>query len=633
MTPISSLFEDEWARFNKGLAQLNPLDALAYKEAYYRAKRNPDGYTTINLPGWSDTFHLEGPGPWTREGALEYYAAKSEKRAPNLSAPEVTELRRREVQKDRMAQSAQPGYSQGFGTVLTAIDNIQDFVSTVATFARLALWGLPKVTQWMSPAASEGTARALAEVAGRRAEAAAAAAFGQQLAGRAAAGELAARLALADSTVAAGLARVEIKAAGELAAKLAFERAALGLGGRLVGRFLPIVGEILLVSDLLNMLSLIGMMATPAYALACQGPAEAVASGLPSALMKGALKREFWTMARHNPFGMEARASRKLRSLGRLPSVGNLLEVAQTTDQLFGVGISLGAWVGVATEISMAPLILARGGSVGINAPEEAQTVSAAARRKFGGMPPYKQALVLQAGQVSTGAGMVWRVQDVFTEEEHLWTAVVSLEATAVLYDFWHDLDLPAVMETLTDVPMRAPLTIAPDTALWAESRGLDVAGHRGWWLPGAPEWATPADLMADSIREVPGAVARLIRPRRMAPTGAFFGAAVTQLTDWTFMLAEGDPDLFKWSLTTDSRLLSSFTEAGFLMPQTADPAAYWRLWTAARARLDAKGWTSLPATEWVKLAAEAGAVLMPALAPEAAVPAAYLAEADTSLL
>jgi hypothetical protein len=599
----------------------------------YKKKRNPEGTTAINIPGWEDVIHINGPGPWTQAGATEYYAAKREKRPPNLSPVEVKEIRRREIQKDRMAQSNQPDYSQAMGSILTAIDNIQDFVSTVATFARLSLWGLPKITQWMSGAASLGTANATAEVARRAAEAAVRASFAEGLAARAAAGELLARLALNNPALATSAERAAIRTAGEIAGKLAFDRVMTGLAGRLVGRFVPIVGQILLASDVLNLLSLIGMMATPAYALACSGPNQALALGLPSALMKGALKREFWSMSRHNPFGMQARAARRLASVGRLPSFGNLLEVAQTTDQLFGVGLSLGGLVGFATEASTA-LFDPRGSqNIGINLTGEAQGISDDAKRKFNSLPPWKQRIIAQAGQVSTQANVVWKVQDVFTEEEHIWAAVASMAATAILYDFWQDLNLPTLAEALPDVGMRAPLAPAADTLEWARFHGLNLEDYRRWWFDGAHEWTTGAAYAAAHVKTIPAALHQFLEPRRNTPLGALYGTIVTQTNDWTWMLHERDPDLFHWELSTDNRLVASFTEAGWILPVNTNTKPLWRMWQAARARIELKGWTSLPRDDWAELAKAAGVVLMPALPPESPVPAGFAADVDSSLL
>lgn len=626
-TPIVSLFSEEWARFTDGLAKLDPNSVEAYEERLKQAKRNPEGIVAINVPGWDDTFHFGARLRPDQYAVQEFWAAKREKRVPNLAAWELRELQRRETVKNRMAQSAQPDYARAMGSVLTAIDNVQDFLSTVATFGRLAIWGLPRAMQAIWPGASEAVARGIATAAARQAAATAAAEFAGTVATRAAAGELVARLALNNPALYAAAERTAVRSAAALAFEAAFSRATLGLTARLMGRFVPVVGWVLLGADVLNLLSLLGMMASPAYALACAGPQTALAAGIPVALFKQMLKAESWSMHRLNPFSRAARSTRVLRSAGRLPGVSNLIEVAQTTDQLFGVGASFGGWVGVLNELTFGLAAYADGKSVAINSPGAAVPVTQEARRKFSRLPPREQRLVQDAGTVALTANAVWRVQDVFDEEEHLTTAVASLEATAVLYWFWHDLPFQDSLGELMERQVSAPLNVSLDTRLWAEARGIDLTEHARWWFDGAPRVTTGAAYTAAHATAIPAAIRDFLRPRRNTPAGAFFGAVVNQHTDYTYMLLEDDPHFLKWELTTDARLVSGFTEAGWLLPTTADEAAVWRMWQAARRELEASSRTALPPERWPALAAAFGVHLLRALPAEAPVPGAWVAE------
>jgi len=622
--PVFDLFGDEWNRFKDGVALLDPSSTASYDEAAKKARRNPDHVQAINIPGWDDVIHLGVRQKPDEFAVAEYWAAKREKRPPNIAAWELRELNRRETVKDRMAQSAQPDYANAFGTILTAIDNVQDFLSTVATFSRLTLWGVPRVMQGIFPGATEGTARALADVAARRAAAEAAASFAETVAGRAAAGELVAKLALNNPALYAAAERQAVRAAAELAADLAFKRALLWGGARLIGRFVPVVGWVLVAADVLNVLSFLGMMATPAYALACAGPVGALAAGVPAALFKNALKRETWTMHSLNPFSREARATRTLRAAGRLPSISNLIEVAQTTDQLFGVGISLGGLVGTLNEAAFGAAAQLNGQTVRVNLPGQSPDLEQAARRKFQALAKPDQRLIQEAGTVALTAGAVWRVQDVFTEEEHVQTAIAYMEAVALLYWFWKDLPFHEAVAAYADQPMHAPLSVSDDTRLYAEYHGIDLESRRRWWFDGAPESVTGAAYAAAHVTQIPAAIRAFLAPRRNAPAGALFGALVNQTTEYVYMLLENDPDFLRWSLTTDARLVSGFHESGYLLPSTADEAAVWRMWLAARAELEASSRTALPPSAWPRLAAAAGVQLLPALAPEVAVPAAW---------
>jgi hypothetical protein len=627
-TPVVDLFTDEWARFTAGLEQLDPGSAASYEQAYKRRKRNPDGTVAINIPGWSDIWHGAAHVAPLPENVTEYYAAKREHRSPNINGADLQEIQRRETIKDRIAQSAQPDYINAMGSVLTAIDNVQDFMTTVAVAGKVSLWGLGKVVQAILPGASEGTATALAEVAARRAAAEAAATFAGEVAARAAAGELVAKLALNNPALMAAARAEAIRLAERTAFEAVFSRAALGVGARLVGRFIPVLGWVLLASDVLNLLSLLGMLATPAYALACQGGQQAMLAGVPAAMFKRALKSETWTQHNLNPFAREARATRALRAGRLVPSVSNLIEVVQTTDSLFGVGASFGGLVGMLQESLFGLDAYSRGESVAINLPGAAQPVSADARKKFAALPRRDQRVVLQAGQIATGAGAVWRVQEVFTEEEHVLTAIAYMEAIAVLWWFWHDLDWQESAAQLADRQISPPFNVTEETRLWAESRGLDLAAHARWWFAGAPATVTGREYVESHARAIPPALREFLAPRRRTITGALYGALVVQTTDYLYMLLENDAEFFKWSLTPDARLVSSFVESGWLLPNTADESAVWQMWQAARAQLAATGATSVTTDQWARLAQDAGVPLIRQLPPEAAVPAAFLAAA-----
>jgi hypothetical protein len=627
--PVFDLFSDEWNRFNAGLGQLGDIEGAQYYQAYRRRKANPDGHTTINIPGWSDVIHLEARYRPTREEKDEWYQARRQRRQPNLAPAVVAELERRDVVKRRMASTAQPDYIHSFGSIMTAIDNVQDFLSTVATGARLGLWGLGKVAQAVLPGASDATATALGAIARRQAEAAAARGFLESVTARAAAGELVAKLALNNPALFAAAERTAIREAGELAFKRAFSAAALGMGGRLIGRFVPIVGWVLLASDLLNLLSFLGMVATPAYALACRAPQEVLAAGLPLAVFKRALKAESWNLHSLNPFSKQAAAKRVLRAGGRLPSISNLVEVVQTTDQLFGVGASFGGLVGAMNDIAFGSFALQQGKTVPILWGGQALEVSAEARKKFAQQGLATQRLIMQAGDVALTAGAVWAVQEVFTEEEHLHTAIAYDQAIALLYWFWHDLPFHADIARITETPFEPPLSVDADTVAWAEQEGLDLEATRRWWLPGAPRAITGEQYVLHHTRAIPRAIRDFLRPRRNTAAGALFGAYVNQTTESLFMLLEDDRDFLRFELTDDAYLVSHLAESGFFLGPLAEEGPTWALWQRARALIADGHRRRLTAAHWRRWADELGVPLVTGLPPDAAVPAGWAPRSD----
>lgn len=112
---------------------------------------------------------------------------------------------------------------------------------------------------------------------------------------------------------------VTISVLGRIAAKIA---------PKLMGRTIPVVGWVLLGADILNALNLASWISTAAMAK----------------------KRNMEALAEKNPFHSKAAARRASKLKRAIPSFGEYLEILQTTDQLFGVGLCLGGLMGVVTD-------------------------------------------------------------------------------------------------------------------------------------------------------------------------------------------------------------------------------------------------------------------------------------------
>lgn len=103
---------------------------------------------------------------------------------------------------------------------------------------------------------------------------------------------------------------------------------AVKLAPRLLGRMVPGLGWVLLGADILNALNIISWVTFAA---------------------KGG-KRKVEGLAERNPFHAKAAAKRALRLKRTVPGFGEYLEILQTTDQLFGVGLCLGGFMGLVTD-------------------------------------------------------------------------------------------------------------------------------------------------------------------------------------------------------------------------------------------------------------------------------------------
>jgi hypothetical protein len=107
-----------------------------------------------------------------------------------------------------------------------------------------------------------------------------------------------------------------------------FGRIAVKLAPRLLGRLVPGLGWILMGADILNAVNLISWG---------------------SAMTRGC-KQLHGGWQEKNPFHAKAAAARTLKLNRTIPSFGEFLEIMQTTDQLFGVGLCLGGLMGIVTD-------------------------------------------------------------------------------------------------------------------------------------------------------------------------------------------------------------------------------------------------------------------------------------------
>jgi len=111
-------------------------------------------------------------------------------------------------------------------------------------------------------------------------------------------------------------------------------RFAARLAPRLLSRLVPGLGWILLGSDMLNAVNIV--------------------SYLSFATMKK--KRLLEDLAEKNPFHAKAAARRTFKLKRVIPTFGEFIEVLQTTDQLFGVGLCLGGLMGMVTDAASTAL-------------------------------------------------------------------------------------------------------------------------------------------------------------------------------------------------------------------------------------------------------------------------------------
>jgi len=105
-------------------------------------------------------------------------------------------------------------------------------------------------------------------------------------------------------------------------------RWAARLSPRLLGKAVPYLGWVLLGSDIINLTNIFTWMRFAANPTSCKNN----------------------DLANKNPFHRKAALARAKKLTRKWATVGEMLEILQTTDQVFGVGLSLGGIVGAATD-------------------------------------------------------------------------------------------------------------------------------------------------------------------------------------------------------------------------------------------------------------------------------------------
>jgi len=191
------------------------------------------------------------------------------------------------------------------------------------------------------------------------------------------------------------------------------------------------------------------------------------------------MKRHFGRAGDLNPFSKKAkvRRARKLRKV--LPGKGELIEAAQVTDQLFGIGLCLGPLVGFAQDIVSGTVRTIRGEKVTWRAP-----------------PPKPRSHEETAFRVLKFAQVVGLAKQVFTEDEH-WLIYIALNgATQVIKpyrDIWDPFDQ---VEGLEHLLFEAPTPKYATTKAILEEFGVDPEAKIGW--PGLDKTMATAEELWD---------------------------------------------------------------------------------------------------------------------------------------
>lgn len=218
---------------------------------------------------------------------------------------------------------------------------------------------------------------------------------------------------------------------------------------KIFGKALPVVGWLMLGTDLLNFIIGVGR--------------------LPMTVMGG--KRLHCEFIRTNPFTKEAQFLRKERIKNYKPGVADLLQTLQVTDQFTGVGLNLGPMMGTIMDSFFGAYKYLSGERVRIayDVPD---------------MFAHEKA----AGRAMAASGFINSFGQVFSEETHFWSLVMGAVGARLFTPVAHDFDIVGSVEDPMGIMAPAPEPTDPTTIEVIEAEGLNVQNGIGWPYNGKKE-------------------------------------------------------------------------------------------------------------------------------------------------
>ena len=186
----------------------------------------------------------------------------------------------------------------------------------------------------------------------------------------------------------------------------------------------------------------------------------------PSAILQACIarKRFFEGVTRVNPFSRNSRAARANKLKKFLPSKGELIEAAQVTDQIWGIGLCLGPVMGFAQDAISGAYRAYKGEDV----------------TWFTKPPPmreYERKGLLHVRH----AQMMAQIGPLLSDEDHFWTYVslnMAMQLCRPYLEMWNPLDQ---CEGLQYVELKAPSPTSPATIWLLKQNGISPGEAEGW--------------------------------------------------------------------------------------------------------------------------------------------------------
>lgn len=300
---------------------------------------------------------------------------------------------------------------------------------------------------------------------------------------------------------------------------------------KIAPRLLPYVGWVLLVADIINLIQ-------PWRYLMPSGTAG---------------KGEAWKLKDLNPFGTKAKIRRQKALLRKIPTIGEWIEILQTTDQLFGVGLSFGPLIGAAEELLFGL----------IHSGETKWEL-------YPAKDPVNEACRLQLA----GAGMN-RALKYLEFEDFLHYAVATSYSFSIL-QWWYEPQDISTLERNEHLSITPPPTDNFITKAILEELGFSPTQAWNWPLPGRPRTVKVSDLTIDDVTELVNQWKELMTNAPVMQLDWFLGSIMVQTAKDSVAIISADPDNIDFAPTQETSIMLRMLEQG-ISPYILDTQEDWQ--------------------------------------------------------
>lgn len=156
------LLEENYKTFISSVGRLTRMEQENARGGFGPRREISQHTPAVVLPGWDDVLVLGPRQTVTKAQWKSFYA--QERGGPDAQLDPFTrnEIARRQRARDRFEHSPSPAWAREFGTALTALDNVQDLLSTAAVVGRFVVRPFPVIHPVAGPVLKVLTAVATA---------------------------------------------------------------------------------------------------------------------------------------------------------------------------------------------------------------------------------------------------------------------------------------------------------------------------------------------------------------------------------------------------------------------------------------------------------------------------------------